>query len=157
MKILSNIVNLFPSSIFHILLFTLIDDSKNLAVIESLLKSNVETNFNAFFAVSSAIDSVVNNCSIDEFAFKFILFYLKPLLLFFEYFIKDKPPKQTASREKILVNRDTGEPLLPWQKEENVEEQEHPIVRDPLGAIFCLDCPPPSKPAVFSYPLKKGD
>ncbi|HRR05392.1 MAG TPA: transglycosylase domain-containing protein [Candidatus Woesebacteria bacterium] len=75
----------------------------------------------------------------------------------FEYFIKDKPPKQTASREKILVNKDTGEPLLPWQKEENAEEQEHPIVRDPLGAIFCLDCPPPSKAAVFNYPLKKGN
>ncbi len=75
----------------------------------------------------------------------------------FEYFIKDKPPKQTASREKILVNKDTGEPLLSWQKEENTEEQEHPIVRDPLGAIFCLDCPPPSKAAVFSYPLKKED
>ena len=75
----------------------------------------------------------------------------------FEYFIKDKPPKQTASREKILVNKDTGEPLLTWQKEENTEEQEHPIVRDPLGAIFCLDCPPPSKAAVFNYPLKKGN
>ena len=73
----------------------------------------------------------------------------------FEYFIKDKPPKQTLSREKILINKDTGEPLLSWQNEGNTEEQEHPIIRDPVGAIFCLDCPPPSKPAVFSYPLKK--
>ncbi len=74
----------------------------------------------------------------------------------FEYFIKDQlPSEQGDFREQILINKANGSPVQPGQEPEEVEEQEHPVVRGPLGAIFCLDCPAPQEPAYFRYPLRK--
>jgi len=74
----------------------------------------------------------------------------------FEYFIKGKLPEETGpEREAILINKDTGSPIQPNEVAENVEYQEHPVVRDPLGAILCLDCPMPEKPAIIRYPIEE--
>jgi hypothetical protein len=36
---------------------------------------------------------------------------------------------------------------------ENIETQNHPIFRDPLGTVFCLDCTVPTVPVTIRYPL----
>jgi len=72
----------------------------------------------------------------------------------FEYFIKGKLPERAGSgRETILINKDTNSPVQPNEVAENVEHQEHPVVRDPLGTILCLDCPMPVKAAIIRYPI----
>ncbi len=74
----------------------------------------------------------------------------------FEYFIKDYlPPTEDNHRETILINKDTGAPVGPGEEVENTEHQEKTIIRDPLGAIYCLDCPNSEKPDLISYPLRE--
>ncbi|MDD3532090.1 MAG: transglycosylase domain-containing protein [Candidatus Shapirobacteria bacterium] len=72
----------------------------------------------------------------------------------FEYFIKGYlPPVEGNRQETVLINRDTGTLVKPGEEVENVEHQEKTILRDPLGAIFCLDCPNSEKPDSIRYPL----
>lgn len=64
----------------------------------------------------------------------------------FEYFIAGTEPAQVQKLKKvILIDKDTQQPVQPGEKKENVEWQEHQVVVDPLGTIFCLDCPPSEK------------
>jgi 1A family penicillin-binding protein len=73
----------------------------------------------------------------------------------FEYFIKGHLPSvEENRRETVLVNKDTGALVKPGEETENVEHQEKTILRDPLGAIFCLDCPNSSQPDLIHYPLR---
>jgi len=61
----------------------------------------------------------------------------------FEYFLKGTVPTETENlKESVLINKDTGQPVQPGERSENVEFQEHQIIKDFLGTIFCLDCPP---------------
>jgi len=72
----------------------------------------------------------------------------------FEYFIKGKlPEKQMSEKEVILVNKETQTPVQPGENPPEKEEQEHPVARDPLGIIYCFDCPQPQKPVNILYPL----
>ena len=63
------------------------------------------------------------------------------------------PERAGSGRETILINKDTNSPVQPNEVAENVEHQEHPVVRDPLGTILCLDCPMPVKAAIIRYPI----
>jgi len=72
----------------------------------------------------------------------------------FEYFIKGKLPEKAGSeKETILINKDANSPVQPNEVAENVEYQEHPVVYDPLGTVFCLDCPIPQKAVIIRYPI----
>ena len=72
----------------------------------------------------------------------------------FEYFIKGKLPEKAGSeKETILINKNANSPVQPNEVAENVEYQEHPVVYDPLGTVFCLDCPIPQKAVIIRYPI----
>jgi len=72
----------------------------------------------------------------------------------FEYFIKGKLPEKAGSeKETILINKDANSPVQPNEVAENVEYQEHPVVYDPLGTVFCLHCPIPQKAVIIRYPI----
>ena len=61
----------------------------------------------------------------------------------YEYFVKGFEPKMAvALRQPILIEKDTNQPVQPGEEKENLEWQERLINRDPLGSIFCFDCPP---------------
>jgi membrane carboxypeptidase/penicillin-binding protein len=71
----------------------------------------------------------------------------------FEYFLKGTVPTETENLKKtIMINKETGQPIEPGQNipPEKIEMQERQVVTDLTGSIFCLDCPPPSEPAIFS-------
>ena len=60
----------------------------------------------------------------------------------YEYFIKGtEPVKSVALRQPVLIQKDTNQPVQPGEQKENLEWQEHMMNRDPLGTIFCFDCP----------------
>lgn len=62
----------------------------------------------------------------------------------FEYFIKGVKEKSTvfAKREKVFVDKTTGEQAKPGQTE-NVEEKEMDVLVDTLGNKYCLSCAHP--------------
>ncbi|MBI3576997.1 transglycosylase domain-containing protein [Candidatus Gottesmanbacteria bacterium] len=61
----------------------------------------------------------------------------------FEYFIKGTVPSQHENlKQSVIIDKDTHD-LAPPGKTDNVEPQDHQILRDPTGAIWCLDCPHP--------------
>lgn len=72
----------------------------------------------------------------------------------FEYFLKDSlPPSQTETRLDIPVDKTLLEIARPDTPPENIEIQNHPVIYDPLGTIYCLDCALPTKPITIKYPL----
>lgn len=77
----------------------------------------------------------------------------------YEYFIKGTEPTETESlKRNILVNKASQTPIEPGQNVplENTEMQEHQVLSDITGSIFCMDCPISSESAVFtSSELKK--
>jgi len=77
----------------------------------------------------------------------------------FEFFIKDYlPGEEKERRETIPVNKETNEYYPgPEEGEENIEMQEHPVIKDPLGAVFCLDCAPQQRFFSVHYPLKREE
>jgi 1A family penicillin-binding protein len=66
----------------------------------------------------------------------------------YEYFIKGTIPSAKPIKQPVLIDKDTGWPVQLGEEKENVEWQEHQIVKDPLGTIFCLDCPPREEPVI---------
>ncbi len=63
----------------------------------------------------------------------------------FEYFLSDTVPTQTESlRKPIAINKTNGQPIQPGQNisPENTETQEHSVLTDLTGSLFCLDCSP---------------
>jgi len=61
-----------------------------------------------------------------------------------EYFLKGVPVKQpTTKREKVFIDKTTGDLAAPGQTE-NVEEKEETILTDALGNKYCLSCPRPT-------------
>lgn len=59
----------------------------------------------------------------------------------YEFFIKGTIPGAKPIKQPVLIDKDTGYPVQPGEKKENLEYQEHQIVKDPLGTIVCFDCP----------------
>lgn len=85
----------------------------------------------------------------------------------FEYFLTDNPPNPpNPPNISILINKVTHQPIQPGELEfteqllpDWVEYQDHQVITDPLGTIFCLDCAPSSPeitppPIQIKYPLK---
>lgn len=67
----------------------------------------------------------------------------------FEYFIKGTIPTQREGiRQQVLIDKDTAN-IAPSGKTDNVEMQEHEVLRDPTGAAWCLDCPHPEEKAIL--------
>ncbi len=58
----------------------------------------------------------------------------------FEYFIKGSTPFERENlRQSVLIDKTTGDIASPNQTD-NVESQDHPVLKDPTGAQWCLDC-----------------
>jgi penicillin-binding protein 1C len=73
----------------------------------------------------------------------------------FEYFLRDYlPSQQIEERTDLQIDKTTGQEAGPNTPPEQIETQNHPIYRDPLGTIYCLDCPIASSSAVIRYPLQ---
>ena len=73
----------------------------------------------------------------------------------FEYFLKDNlPSQQVEERTDLPIDKATGQVAGPEIPPEQIETQNHPVYRDPLGTIYCLDCPIASSSAVIKYPLQ---
>jgi len=68
----------------------------------------------------------------------------------YEFFIQGTIPEKKPLRQPVLIDKDTNWPVQPGEEKTNVEWQEHQIVRDPLGTIFCFDCPPREEPVKIS-------
>lgn len=62
----------------------------------------------------------------------------------FEYFIRGTEKKTTSTirREKVFVDKTTGEQAPPG-KTDNVEEREHDVMIDATGARYCITCAHP--------------
>ncbi len=59
----------------------------------------------------------------------------------YEYFKKDNQPTDTENlRRDIPIDKTTGIPSTPQTPPENVEMQNHAVVFDVFGKMFCLDC-----------------
>lgn len=70
----------------------------------------------------------------------------------FEYFLKDNfPTKTEGERADIPINKTNGQMAIADTPPEFVEVQNHPIYTDPLGTIYCLDCPIASASASIRY------
>jgi membrane peptidoglycan carboxypeptidase len=72
----------------------------------------------------------------------------------FEYFLKDSlPPAGGEVRQDIQIDKSNGQLAFPDTLPEFIETQNHPIYTDPLGTLYCLDCPIASRSATLKYPL----
>jgi 1A family penicillin-binding protein len=70
----------------------------------------------------------------------------------FEYFLEGTVPSETENLKAFIeVDKATGQIATDKTPPENKELQEHPVVFDPLGTPYCLDCPPPTEPFII-YP-----
>lgn len=59
----------------------------------------------------------------------------------YEYFKKEAAPtKKVPLKMNILIDKDTGKPVLEGENKTNIEWQEHTAVKDAVGVIVCLDC-----------------
>lgn len=70
-----------------------------------------------------------------------------------DYFISGTEPKDVENlKRQILINKTNQQPIEPGQTvpPENIETQEKSVVSDITNSIFCLDCPPPTDPAIFN-------
>jgi len=68
----------------------------------------------------------------------------------YEFFIQGAIPGKKPFRQPVLIDKDTNWPVQPGEEKTNIEWQEHQIVSDPLGTIFCFDCPPREEPVKIS-------
>jgi hypothetical protein len=62
------------------------------------------------------------------------------------------PEKATGARQDIPLNKTTRQ-YDPVSPPDQIETQNHPVYIDPLGTIYCLDCPVASAAAAIKYPL----
>jgi len=69
----------------------------------------------------------------------------------FEYFIKGTVPTEREQiKQSIPIDKSTGD-LAPRGKTDNVETQEHQMLRDPLS-MYCLDCQHPGGSSSYISP-----
>ncbi|MEK7112220.1 MAG: penicillin-binding transpeptidase domain-containing protein, partial [Patescibacteria group bacterium] len=74
----------------------------------------------------------------------------------FEYFLKGTVPEKidVGERQDIPINKTNGQLAAPDTPPEFIETQNHPVYTDPLGTLYCLDCPVASASATIRYPLR---
>lgn len=74
----------------------------------------------------------------------------------FEYFLKGTVPSKTDAGERldIPIDKTTGQIAPADFPPELTETQNHPVYTDPLGTLYCLDCPIASASATIRYPLR---
>lgn len=73
----------------------------------------------------------------------------------FEYFLKDNIPQAQAEvRQDVQIDKTNGQLAGKDTLPEFIETQNHPVFIDPLGALYCLDCPVASAAATIRYPLR---
>ena len=72
----------------------------------------------------------------------------------FEYFLKDSLPLAGGEvRQDIQIDKTNGHLAFPDTLAEFIETQNHPVYIDPLGTLYCLDCPIASRSATIKYPI----
>ncbi|MBI4157746.1 penicillin-binding protein [Candidatus Woesebacteria bacterium] len=72
----------------------------------------------------------------------------------FEYFLEGTVPSKTdGERADIQIDKTTGQVARADTPPEQIETQNHPVYYDPLGTLYCLDCPIASSSATIRYPL----
>ena len=74
----------------------------------------------------------------------------------FEYFLRGSIPNTTDTgvRQDIPIDKTTGQMAGPDTPPELIETQNHPVYTDPLGTLYCMDCPIASASATIRYPLR---
>lgn len=72
----------------------------------------------------------------------------------FEYFMEGTVPGiQDGERTDLQIDKTTGGIAGKDTLPENIETQNHPVLTDPLGTLFCLDCVIPTNSVTIRYPL----
>jgi len=72
----------------------------------------------------------------------------------FEYFMEGSiPEKVTGQRMDIQIINSTQQQAGSDTPPDQVSTQNRPVYIDPLGTIYCMDCPIASSSAVIRYPL----
>ncbi len=73
----------------------------------------------------------------------------------FEYFLEGTVPGASGGqRQDIALFNDTGQQAPGDADPLNINMQNRPIYTDPVGTIYCLDCPIASSSATIRYPLR---
>jgi penicillin-binding protein 1C len=71
----------------------------------------------------------------------------------FDYFMEGTVPEaKEPDRMDLLVYKDTHMIASASATPEQVQTENHPVIKDPLGTIICLDCPTPTYPISVNYP-----
>lgn len=71
----------------------------------------------------------------------------------FDYFIEGTvPPAQDTVHQDLNVYKDTHMIASSSATPDQTQTENHPIVKDPLGTIMCLDCPLPTYNVTINYP-----
>ena len=72
----------------------------------------------------------------------------------FEYFMEGTAPdKTTGQRMDLTIVNSTQQQAGTDTPPDQVSTQNRPVYLDPLGTIYCLDCPVASASAIIKYPL----
>ena len=67
----------------------------------------------------------------------------------YEYFNKNYlPSMQEPDRMQISIDKETGN-IAPAGQTDNIEMQEHPVVKDIFGDLYCVDCPQDKQKALI--------
>lgn len=70
----------------------------------------------------------------------------------FEYFKKDFMEPNRALRQDIMFDRSTQKQAVPETPADQIETQNHLVLKDPLNTIICLDCAFPQSSVTIKYP-----
>jgi len=63
------------------------------------------------------------------------------------------PDKTTGQRMDLTIVNSTQQQAGTDTPPDQVSTQNRPVYLDPLGTIYCLDCPVASASAIIKYPL----
>lgn len=73
----------------------------------------------------------------------------------FEYFLAGTVPnKNLVVNQDLQIDKTKGSISANDTPPENLETQNHPVYSDPLGTLYCLNCPIASGSATIKYPLR---
>lgn len=72
----------------------------------------------------------------------------------FDYFIDGTvPASQDTLHQDLTVYKDTHMIASSSATPDQVQTENHPVIKDPLGSIICLDCPLPTYNTIINYPI----
>jgi len=75
----------------------------------------------------------------------------------FEYFLAGTvPTTNNITNQDLIIFKDTGQVAGKDALPEQVEPQNKPVYIDPVGGIYCMNCPIASTSATIRYPLKQN-